>query len=80
MEAARRQADEGTHLPRSAKLAALALYGLLAVIWVSIAVSPIEVRWLAFGVGFVLGWVVHEVVFRLARRSAATSPGSAATG
>ncbi len=78
-ETARRQADEGANLPKSARFAAFALYGLLAVIIVTIRISAVEMRWLAFAVGFALGLAVFEVVFRLAKRSAATAGGSAAT-
>ena len=75
----RRSAEQGREVPQSTKLATLALYGLLAVIWVSIAISPIEMRWLAFAVGFAVGYVVLEVVFRLAKRSAGTQRGSSAS-
>lgn len=72
---ARRQADEGTSvaaaMPASAKLAMFAVYGLLVVIWVSIAISPVEMRWLAFLVGTVAGYVVVEFVFRAGKRSGA---------
>lgn len=80
LQTARRQADQGTHLPRSAKLAALALYGLLAVIWVSIAISPVEMRWLAFAVGFIVGLAALEGIFRFARRNAAVPPPPVSAG
>lgn len=72
---ARRQADEGVSvtsaMPASAKLAMFAVYGLLAVIWVSIAISPVEMRWIAFFVGAVAGAVVVELVFRAGKRTGA---------
>lgn len=75
-QVAMRQAEVGTHLPTSAKLATLALYGLVAVTWVSIAVSPVEMRWLAFAVGAALGWGILETVFRVAKRTAPAPRGS----
>jgi hypothetical protein len=80
LQAARRQADQGAQLPRSAKLAGLALYGLLAVIWASIAISPVEMRWIAFAVGFVIGLATIEGIFRFARRSAAVPPPPSSAG
>ncbi len=71
VQTARRQADAGAHLPRSAALAACAVYGLLAVIIVTIRISAVEMRWLAFAVGFAVGLAVFEIVFRLAKRSSA---------
>jgi hypothetical protein len=56
-------------MPASAKLATLAVYGLLAVIWVSIAISPVEMRWIAFLVGVVAGYFVVEQVFRAGKRA-----------
>ena len=67
---AQEQADANPELPRSGWIAVIAAYGLLVVTWVSIAISPVEMRWLAFFVGAVVGWVVIEVVFRLAKRNA----------
>jgi len=77
LQVSRRQADQGAQLPRSTKLATLALYGLLAVICVSIAVSPVEMRWPAFAVGFLTGLATLEGIFRFARRSATVPPSPA---
>jgi hypothetical protein len=72
---ARRQADEGASvaaaMPASGKLAMFAVYGLLVVIWVSIAISPVEMRWIAFFVGMLAGYVVVELVFRAGKRTGA---------
>jgi hypothetical protein len=77
---ARRRADEGASfaaaMPASAKLAMFAIYGLLAVIWVSIAISPVEMRWVAFVVGVAAGYVVVELVFRAGKRTGASGSSS----
>jgi hypothetical protein len=76
--AAKRRADEGASvtrsMPASAKLATFAVYGLLAVIWVSIAISPVEMRWIAFFVGVIAGYLVVELVFRAGKRTGGGSP------
>jgi hypothetical protein len=70
-EAARRHAhEEARPRPRSAILAALAVYGLLAVIVLTIVFSPVEMRWLAFAVGTAVGAAVVQVFFRLGKRGA----------
>jgi hypothetical protein len=71
-EAARRHAEEGARpWPRSEILAVLAVYGLLAVIVLTIVFSGVEMRWLAFAVGTALGAGAIEAVFRHAQRGAA---------
>jgi hypothetical protein len=76
--AAKRSAEEGestaSSLPRSAKLATVALYGLIAVIWISIAISPVEWRWIAFVIGTAIGYVVVELAFRAGRRTGGDQP------
>lgn len=76
--AAKRRADEDASvaktMPASAKLATFAVYGLLAVIWMSIAISPVEMRWIAFFVGVVAGYLAVELVFRAGKRSGGGSP------
>lgn len=76
--AAMRQAKEDTgtagSLPKSAKLATVALYGLIAVIWISVAISPVEWRWIAFVIGTAGGYVAVEVAFRGGMRTGGDHP------
>ncbi|MGH3015736.1 MAG: hypothetical protein ACRDNR_14600 [Gaiellaceae bacterium] len=68
LEASRRAARESPHAPRSALIASLGLWGFLAVLIVSIALSPLEMRWLLFFAGLAvgalaingLGWLVRQ--------------------
>ena len=73
LAAVRRRADEDTRtaaaLPKSSIVATVALYGLIAVIWISIAISPVEWRWAAFIVGAAVGYAVVELTFRAGRRT-----------
>jgi hypothetical protein len=73
----RAEEDKAASLPKSAKLATMALYGLVAVIWISVAISPVEWRWIAFVVGTAVGYVVVELAFRAGMRTGGAQPPTA---
>jgi hypothetical protein len=68
LDHSRRMARESPHAPRSVLIASLGLWGFLAVLIVSIALSPLEMRWLLFFAGLAvgalaingLGWLVRQ--------------------